>query len=81
MTKVIDLTGAKEEKVLKPVQFVTFLDRHLAISKTVLSNSDYKWDKLYLLSSNYKNSGMDLMFASNDGNECLYLGKVNDGIL
>jgi len=82
MTKVIDLTKeAKEEKVLKRIEFVSFLDDNCAIRETTLPNGELKWDKLYLLYRNYRGSGFDLMFALNEDFQCLYLGHFNDGIV
>jgi len=82
MTKIIDLTKeAKEQKVLKRIEFVSFLNDHSTISPTILPNGELTWDKLYLLCRDYRDSGLDLMFASNDGVQCLYLGHFNDGIV
>jgi len=82
MTKIIDLTKeAKEEKVLKPIEFVSFLDDNCEIRKTTVPNGELKWDKLYLLYRDYRGSEFDLMFASNEDVQCLYLGHFNDGIV
>jgi len=82
MTKVIDLTKeAKEEKVFKRIEFVSFLDDFCEIRETTLPNGELKWDKVYLLCIDYRGSGFDLMFASNYVSQCLYLGHFNDGVV
>ena len=82
MTKVIDLTKeAKEEKVLKPIEFVYFLNNHSVISPTYINNEHLRWDEIILLCRNYRGLNFDLMFASNGSTQCLYLGHFNDGIV
>ena len=80
MTKVIDLT--KEAKELKPIQLTSFLLAESREMQEIVSCivTD-QWDKLYLLSRNYRGAGLDLMIASNKDIQCLYLGHFNDGIV
>jgi len=83
MTKVIDLTKeAKEEKVLKPIELKSWLDAESReIQELGPCFVDAGWDEIRILCHNYRDSGLALMFASNNETQCLYLGKVNDGIV
>ena len=81
MTKVIDLTkGAKEEKVLKPIEFVTFLSKNGSTSEAKVKPQDYK--NIEIAFRVYE-QGLVLMFAYNDRKDLgsLYFGYVNDGIV
>jgi len=79
MTKVIDLTEAKE---LKPIQLTSFLDPNSReMQELALCFVGAGWDEIRLLCRNFRGSGMDLMFASNNETQCLYLGHFNDGIV
>jgi len=85
MTKVIDLTEeAKEEKVLKWIELVYFIADQFSIVPILVSGCKIvsnSWDSLTLLCKDYRKSGYDLMFASNEESQCLYLGHFNDGII
>lgn len=81
MTKVIILgQEPKEEKKLKPIEFVKSLTSMLNIQNSFSSPKGY--NHVELISRKY-NSEYDLMFAydedRNKGN--LYLGHFNDGVV
>jgi len=79
MTKVIDLTEAKE---LKPIQVTSFLDVKSREMQELGSCSVASgWEEIRLLCHNYRGSGLALMFASNGETQCLYLGHFNDGVV
>ena len=81
MTKVIILgQEPKEEKKLKPIEFVK------AIPDTgKLQNPNYKpseFENIELICKNYYHEDFDLMFAYDleRSRGCLYLGHFNDGV-
>ena len=81
MTKVIDLTKeAKEEKGLKPIEFVKYISTHGNQVYTCAKPADF--GNVELICKKY--GGLyDLMFAF-DGERSsgsLYLGHFNDGIV
>ena len=81
MTKVIDLTKeAKEEKVLKPIEFVKYISSNGITYQASIKPQEYK--NIEIAFRFYEN-GLVLMFAYNDdksfGN--FYLGHFNDGIV
>ena len=80
MTKIIDLTKeAKEEKVLKPIEFVRYVGLNGYIkAKTQPSAFNF----IEMICRKYENE-YDLIFAYNDNRSLggLYLGHFNDGIV
>jgi len=81
MTVVIDLTKeAKEEKVLKPIEFTMFISNNGSLN--VPENKPHEYKNIELAFRIYQ-EGLALMFAYNDdkrfGN--FYLGHFNDGIV
>ena len=83
MNKVIDLTKeAKEEKGLKPIELTSWLDAESReIQELGVVSVGDGWDEIRLLCRNYRGSEFDLMFASDEDFQCLYLGHFNDGIV
>ena len=81
MTKVIILgQEPKEEKKLKPIQFVKFLSS--ALNFQYSTGLPKNFDHIELIRRNY-NHEYDLMYVYNeDRNEgTLYLGHFNDGVV
>lgn len=86
-TKVTILGQAEAVKPeLKKIEFVKYLDKELDI-KNVITIKPSDCDNIELISSDYKGTGFDLMFAYNDGfrngnyNNCIFIGHFNDGII
>ena len=83
MTKIIDL-GEADKKQLdkKPIKFLKFIDFGLKkVNCTDEDPSDY--DVIELVCQDY-DSGVDIMFAYNDGSRndgVLYFGHLNDGVV
>ena len=81
MTKVIDLTKeAKEEKVLKPTEFVTYLSKNGNTYQAKAKPNEYK--NIEIVFRVY-GDGLVLMLAYNDRKDLgnLYLGYINDEIV
>ena len=84
MTKVIILgQEPKEEKKLKPIYFQQFLKRSIDNGFCRECSDPKEWDNIELISLNYTEDGLDLMYAydkrRNEG--YLYLGHFNDGVV
>lgn len=89
-TKVIVLgQELKEEKNLKPIEFVSYLDENSLKFKKNIYNGMCKpceWENIELVCTNFLGKGLDLMFAydkdrNDDFKHCLYLGHFNDGVV
>lgn len=87
MTKVTGLgQEPKEEKKLKPISFVYFLDGNGKTNST--SSIPSQLENIELISKRYRNRKYDLIFChrgsrngASDGQQGLYLGHFNDGIV
>lgn len=83
MTKVIILgQEPKEEKKLKPIEFVKFLSRKLSLEDQPTYGAK-DWDNVELICKRYTTK-YDLMFVYDDNdreNGILYLGHFNDGVV
>lgn len=80
MTKVTILGATPEKKELKKIEFVKILqgiewDRDVCEARI--------WLNITLLSRQYRETNLDLMFAwdSNPDIGALYLGHFNDGVV
>jgi len=81
MTKVTDLTKeAKEENVLKKIEFVKYVSPHW--DQNLTQDKPYDYKNIDLIFRKY-GGVFDLMFGFNDERSCggLYLGHYNDGIV
>jgi len=81
MTKIIDLTKeAKEEKVLKPIEFARYIN--INGDQTTAQTAPSRFEFIELICRKYENE-YDLMFAYNlpRNSGSLYLGYINDGIV
>ena len=81
MTKIIDLTKeAKEEKELKPIEFVTFLCKNGINRPAEKKPNEYK--NIEIAFRIYE-EGLALMIAYNKDKSFanFYLGFINDGIV
>jgi len=83
MTKVTILgQEPKEEKKLKPIEFVKYLNGVAGVNGDCCLPSE--WRNIVLLSKDYFKCGHDLMLAYSFGvnnDACLYLGHFNDGVV
>lgn len=70
-----------ENKELKTIELVKYMDKSLSFTTTQISASDF--DNVLLLEPNYYSSGFDLIFVFDNtkGEETLYLGHWNDGVV
>jgi len=85
-TKVIVL--GKEEKQTKknPIVFVSYLGDDQTIESSGSAQKPANWDNIELVSKNYTQGGLDLMFAYDDDRNdaeiaTLFFGHFNDGIV
>lgn len=87
MTKVIILGEQKENKVKEPIEFIAFLGSDCVLDyECSNSQKPVKWKNIELISRNYTDDGLDLMFAyddTRDGSDIptIFLGKFNDGVV
>ena len=85
MTKCIVLGEVPGEKRVKnPIEFTSCLDAHQ--TPRAITHGPQDWDVVGLVTRNYKSSGLDIMLASDYGDdgdvECaLYFGHWNDGVV
>lgn len=85
MTKCIVLGKNEPKENKKVIEFTHYFDPD-DINKFIKSNNlsePYMWSNIELISSNYRASGNDLIFAYNDNrsDSTLYLGHWNNGIV
>lgn len=85
MTKVIILRQEpKEEKKLKPIEFVKFLSGRLIIEdQPIDGDTASSWENVELICKSYTTK-YDLMFVYDDDDRdsgILYLGHFNDGVV
>lgn len=71
-----------EKKELKKIELIRYLDKSLFFA-TVKEIKASEFDNALLLESDYCNSGLDLIFVFDDekGEETLFLGHWNDGVV
>lgn len=71
-----------EKKELKKIELVRYWDRGLSLV-TVYTIKASDFDNVLLLKPDYYNSGLDLIFVFDDekGEETLFLGHWNDGVV
>jgi hypothetical protein len=81
MTKVIILAEQPENKELKPIELVKWLDSEYNFCNA--ESNPMQWKNIELICKNYQSHGFDLMFAydENRSGGILYLGHFNDGIV
>lgn len=82
MTIVKILGQEPQEKELKKIKFVKYLDHEFQVNEEGIGSPKSKAE-IILLQKNYYDSGLDLMIASLEiGKDyCLYLGHFNDGVV
>ena len=83
MTKVIVLNEIQEVKQeSKEIDFVFELNSNKEFGE-IDDDTPSHWDKVMLLEKNYRNDGLDLIWAYPFGRKggCLYLGNWNDGVV
>lgn len=83
MTRVTILGKSQVEEPKKRIEFVKYLDVCFDIQDIHYSQIPDKWDNVVLLCKNYKDSGLDLMYAynNNDAGRLLVVGHFNDGVV